>query len=1292
MYRHSLALPLLLSLLLAALGQRLAESAAPPVPASSLDPNLIKRMVELAGRGRQAVLAGRYAEALRTELGLFALRHQWQGPRHWQTIDSRYIVERLRRLAALSEQQQQALGESERIYSKARQLQARARYQDAEKAVREVLRIKREVLGEEHPSTAPAYHNLALCLEVQGKYAEALLLAEKALAISRKSLGEDHPRTAEDYRRVASCMGHLGKYALALPRNEKALAICRKVLGEEHPSTAAACNEVGFCLKAQGKDAEALPYFEKALRIYQSALGEDDRFTAVGYNNVGTALLGLGKPGQALPLLEKALAIRRKVQGEEHPDTAEGCNNLAVCLDAQGKYAHALPLLETALRIYRKILSDKHPAVATSYHNLTVCLHSQGKDAPALPLAEKALAIRREALGEDHPLTALSYDTVAVCLDALGKTADALPLAEKALAIRRRMLGEEHPETVFGCNNLAVFLDRQGKFAQAMPLYEKALAVLRKIRGEEHSDTAMGYYNLAGCLDNQGKHDEALPLYKKALAIWRKVHGEKHYQIARSYNALALCCKAQGRDEQALALSENALRLRRKLLGDEHPLTGECYATSGSCLDAQGKNREALPHHEKALAFWRKGLGEEHPRTASGYINVAACLNRLGKTESAIRSFRAALPGYDIGRVSRAASSFDRPLLQPHARAPRECLAVLHARINRTEQAWQYAEENLARGLLEALFSSADPDDNSLRQHVEKLDARLLSLFGTAKLSEDQERLRDELARQRQEALTQLGQRAAARSTALVWPRQRIQKQIPTDTAIVIWVAALGDTWACVLRREGPPRWVKLPGSGPRGVLSANDFRLPGLLHEALSNAGLDPANRDRLLKEATRLWFAPLRKELKAQGDLPDVKHLLVVPPVNLAQVPLELLAPDYTVSYIPSATYFARSSANHRPLSGTSLLALGDPTFQPPTRRPADPPGHGLLVKFVAPGGAVARAGLRSGDVFLQYGSKKLRDLADLRAALTEGDAPLTCWREGTITEVRLPSGSLGVGFDQRPVREAVRAWREATTPVVRSQTYNPLPGTRFEVEALRRLVGADHTTLLLGSRASEQELDRLGPSKRRQYRLIHLATHARIDMGRPEESALVLARDRLPDPIDQHRQGLKCYDGHLRVSTILAEWDLDADLVVLSACETGLGRQTSGDGLLGFTQALLQKGARSVVLSRWKVDDTATALLMVRFYENLLGKRKDLKNPLPRALALAEAKRWLRELSRQDAARLTAELSGGVLDSTTGQRGKVVPLSPAGKKAIKVPEGERPYAHPFYWAAFVLIGDPD
>ena len=90
---------------------------------------------------------------------------------------------------------------------------------------------------------------------------------------------------------------------------------------------------------------------------------------------------------------------------------------------------------------------------------------------------------------------------------------------------------------------------------------------------------------------------------------------------------------------------------------------------------------------------------------------------------------------------------------------------------------------------------------------------------------------------------------------------------------------------------------------------------------------------------------------------------------------------------------------------------------------------------------------------------------------------------------------------------------------------------------------------------------------------------------------------------------------YDGRLSVREIRRGWELKAELVTLSACETALGREDGGEGFVGFTQALLISGSRSVCLSLWKVDDTATSLLMRRFYENLLGRRAGLAGPMPK-----------------------------------------------------------------------------
>ncbi len=184
--------------------------------------------------------------------------------------------------------------------------------------------------------------------------------------------------------------------------------------------------------------------------------------------------------------------------------------------------------------------------------------------------------------------------------------------------------------------------------------------------------------------------------------------------------------------------------------------------------------------------------------------------------------------------------------------------------------------------------------------------------------------------------------------------------------------------------------------------------------------------------------------------------------------------------------------------------------------------------------------------------------------------------------------------------------------------------------------------------------------------------------MDASKGLESAVVLAQDKLPDPVEQMLANKHPYDGRLTAQEVVDRWKLDADLVTLSACETGLGRPAGTEGFVGFSQALFLAGARSVLVSMWKVDDTATSLLMVRFYENVLGKRPGLKGPMPKAEALKEAKSWLRNLTAKEIETEAARLPS--LERVGTRPGVVRPGS-----------GPRPFAHPYYWAAFILIGDP-
>src|SRR5262249_41623154 len=156
-----------------------------------------------------------------------------------------------------------------------------------------------------------------------------------------------------------------------------------------------------------------------------------------------------------------------------------------------------------------------------------------------------------------------------------------------------------------------------------------------------------------------------------------------------------------------------------------------------------------------------------------------------------------------------------------------------------------------------------------------------------------------------------------------------------------------------------------------------------------------------------------------------------------------------------------------------------------------------------------------------------------------------------------------------------------------------WRELPGTAIELARLQALFPG-RVTALTRAQASAAALERLRQEgKLKDFRYLHFATHGEANDVQAFESALILAQD--PPSREGPRVGEKDREGRLGARAVLEKWELQAELVTLSACETAWGRPGGGDGLLGFAQAFLKAGSRSVCLSLWKVDDSATALLM-------------------------------------------------------------------------------------------------
>jgi CHAT domain-containing protein/tetratricopeptide (TPR) repeat protein len=971
----------------------------------------------------------------------------------------------------------------------------------------------------------------------------------------------------------------------------------------------------------------------KTLRLL-APLSKEDRaafVSADGMNAQGEALYAGGKYAAAKPLYENALEIRRRLLTDEHPLTAGIYNNLALNFDGQGQHATAKPMFEKAIELLRRALSDDHPETASAYNNLALNLNAQGQYAAAQPLFEKALVIHHRLLSESDPKTALSYNNLALNLKFQGQYAAAQPLYEKALDLHRRLLTDNHPQTALIYNNLAMNLSAQGQYAAAQPVSEKALELFRRLLTENHPNTALCYGNVALNLFAQGQFAAAQPLLEKALEIERRLLSDNHPLTAKGYDNLAANLNAQGKYAAARPLAEKSLEIHLRLFTDDHPDTATAYNNLALNLGAQGQYVAAQRLHEKALEIRRRRLTDDHPKTAVTFSSVAANLSAQGKYQQARDLGLAAVKSQDAARLQAAFTGLDRVETRASARP---ALAALLARLGQPADAWQTLEEDLGRGLLDELAARQDrrlvPGDR-VRLHdlvtaLERLD----------KLAETNPKGLDQA--QRAKRFSDLKSQRALASTALGEFQTKLVKNYGP---LAGQVATLKEVQAALPADAALVAWVDIPPTGPNAADPDGEHwgvvvRSRGI-PSWVAIGGTGPHG---LWTKDDGEFGSRLRTQLRARpgSGAADLRPLIE----GLRAQRLEPLAKSLG----------------------------GAPDGQPPVRRIIVLPSRamaGIPVELLLAQNDVRTVSYAPSATVFKY----LRE------------QPCAGRHAGVL--------ALGDSIYERSDKSS-EAHPAPDHGLVLKEGYAPLPGTRYEVEAISQLFQSDDrpAVALLGRDASEPELDRLAASgELARLGYIHLAAHGVIDEAIPQRSAVILTQTGLPDPLEQVLNHRPAFDGRLSVREIQRTWDLKAELVTLSACETALGRESGGEGFVGFTQALLMSGARSVCLSLWKVDDTATALLMQRFYASLLGRRPGLSQPLPKAEALAEAKAWLRGLSRDDAAESAASLAGAEARSKGAAKRKEAPFTPSVPGAAG---SEHPYAHPYYWAAFVLVGDPD
>ena len=496
-------------------------------------------------------------------------------------------------------------------------------YAKAEDHFLQSLEIRRTVLGESHPDFAWSLENLAVIYSTQGDYGKAEEYFLLALEIKRSVLGESHPDFTWSLENLAALYNTQGDYAKAEENFLRALEIKRSVLGESHPEFARSLENLAALYNTQGDYAKAEKYYLRALEIWRTVLGESHQDFALSLENLANNYRAQGDYPKAEEYNIQALEIRRSVLGEMHPAFASSLNNLAVNYYDQGDYAKAEAHYMSALEIWRNVLGESHPNFASCLYNLAINYDAQSDYARAEEYYLRALDIRRSVLGELHPDCASSLTGLAVNCTYQGDYTKAKECYLRALEIRRSVYGESHPAVAKSLANLAIYYSEQGDYNKAEEYYFRALEISRSVLGESHPDFAKSLNNSAINYYDQGDYAKAEEYHLRALDIWRSVLGESHPNFASSLNNLANIYFAQSDYARAEEYSLWALEIRRSVLGELHPDFAKSLNNLALIYNNQGNFYVAEEYHLRALEIWRSVLGESHPNFALSLENLA---------------------------------------------------------------------------------------------------------------------------------------------------------------------------------------------------------------------------------------------------------------------------------------------------------------------------------------------------------------------------------------------------------------------------------------------------------------------------------------------------------------------------------------------------------------------------------------------------------------------------------------------------------------------------------------------
>lgn len=1085
-------------------------------------------------------------------------------------------------------QENDARAEMAAALKRATSLQKEGKHAEALLHYKKATDLAAAVFGPNHRTTANLIFNLGNAYFALQRFADAKTQFRRSLAILEGELGKEHPDLARVLARLGSASHRLGLYKESLASHLRCLKIEEAHLAKDDAKLAITLFSVGLAYSQLDQHEEALRYLQQSAAILESRPGMTHPQLPITLLQIGSAYVALGQYLRAETYVLRGKKLLEAKLGKDHLFVARGQLVLGHICDKLGRYQEAERHLAACLRIRESALPKNHPDIWEALSHLAALYATMGRYQEAEAGLRRCLQITDATGGPGDPRVAATLNDLGHVYHRAGRLKEAESHFRRSLAIREAEFGKDHPKTSAVLNNLGLLLIHLKQYREAEDCLLRSIKIQETVRGKEHWLLARTKGNLAAVYRGMNRLQEAESLYRDSLKVLEAHFGKQHPHLCPALHSLGVASWHHGDFEQSEALLARCAEINERNWGTDGPQLAATLNCLAGVYQASDKPAEALTTQERCMRVVQarlKGLFAFSSERAM-HENLFFFNDDLPAMVSLARVNPEATTAALDWTLRRKGIVFDTLCRY------RQIQAVLRTDESLTQKAQRYRElkERVANSILNPPKGLAG----------EERERELTRWRGQADEIETElnRALASRLPAEKEADITAaaLHKRLLPGSALVEFVRVRVRKFKDSS-----WLPPRYLAFVLVAGTE-PARMVDLGAakSIEAGVakLRAEFADFQEKLRECESEDDIRDLEKKqepqfkRVSLELYNRLFAPIKKILGS------TRLVYLVPDGDLNRLPFEALvdgqgkylAEEQRFSYLASGRDLLRDPV--KPARGT--VAFTNPAFN------------------LGPSDRQARAG------------KLLAKKVEVAAI-------------------------------------------DKSTPAVRSLGWKALPGAAGEAEDIKRLLdGSDYGPVknYAGPEALEEVLKSLEPP-----RVLHLATHGFfLDHAEEEPSSEIdidagagAARRRLrQDANPLLRSGIVLAgantlgekgavkgveDGWVTAEEIALLNLRGTELVVLSACQTGLGDIKTGEGVFGLRRAFLFAGAQSLLTSLFEVPDTETRELMKRFYQGLRDGR-----------------------------------------------GKLASLHAAQHDLIGQRRQANGAAHPFFWASFILVGDTE